>query len=194
MAWKADDRHGRRATFARGRDDSEGDDTMTNIGRWAAGMTAAVVLAVAGGCGGGTPAPQVAGPSKQQPEDAHPPEGPHGGPLAEWGNEEYHAEFTVDHKTKSVRVHILGPDAKKPTAIKADKVVLSVKKPAFRVELKPERQKDDPEGAASVFAAHDDRFGGEQEFEGTLSAEFGGKRYAGDFQEETDGHGHDHKK
>jgi hypothetical protein len=34
----------------------------------------------------------------------------------------------------------------------------------------------------------------EQEFAGTLSAEFGGKQYSGDFKEEPDGHDHPHKK
>lgn len=83
-----------------------------------------------------------------------------------------------------------------PAPIKADKVLLSIKKPPFQVELKPQRQKDDPEGTASVFVGKDDRFAVEQEFAGTLSAEFGGKQYAGDFEEEagTHDHPHPHKK
>ena len=84
------------------------------------------------------------------------------------------AEFTVDHKTKSVKVYILGPDVKKPAPIKTDKVTLSVKKPAFQLDLKPEKQAGDPEGSASVFVGTHDNFAKEQDFEGTLSAEFGG--------------------
>ena len=93
------------------------------------------------------------------------------------------------HKTTTEKVYILGPDAKKATPIKGDKVKLSVKKPAFQVEPKPEKQASDPEGMASAFVGKDDRFGVEQKFEGTVSAEVGGKQYAGDFKEKDD---HDH--
>ena len=44
---------------------------------------------------------------------------PHGGPLAEWGEDEYHAEFTVDHKEKKAGVYIYAGDAKTPKPIDA---------------------------------------------------------------------------
>lgn len=116
----------------------------------------------------------------------HGEEGPHGGPLAEWGEEEYHAEFTVDHKAKLARVYILGPDAKTPATINAAAVQLALKKPRVVViELKPEK-----EGKASVFVGTHEVLGKHEEFEGTLSAKVGDKAYAGNFA----GHGHSHDK
>lgn len=176
---------------------------MTSIRRWAAGLTFLAVAFLAAGCGGDEKKDKGKAPDKtkaakgkdaekekEKGKEEHASEGPHKGALAEWGNEEYHAEFTVDHKTKSVKVYILGGDAKTAKPIKADKVMLSVKKPAFQVELKPEKQAGDPDGTASAFVGKDERFGVEQEFEGTLSAEFSGKQFAGDFKEKGD---HDHK-
>jgi hypothetical protein len=162
--------------------------TMKNVQRWATGLVALAVLTLATGCPDTgkykAKSPDKGAKATDKAKEEHSHDGPHDGAVADWGDDEYHAEFTVDHKTKSVKVYILGPDVKKPTPIKTDKVTLSIKKPAFQVELKPEKQKGDPEGTASVFVGTDDRFGVEQEFEGTLSAAFGGKQYAGDFKEE----------
>lgn len=171
---------------------------MTSIKTLATGLLALAAL-VAAGCGGGTKdggkvakdgKKEAGKEGKEGKKEEHAHEGPHKGAIAEWGEEEYHAEFTVDHKTKTVKVYVLGKDVKTPAPIKTGKVKLSVKKPAFQIDLKAEKQKDDPEGTASVFTGTDDRFGVEQEFEGTLSAEFGGKQYAGDFKEKGE---HDHK-
>lgn len=82
----------------------------------------------------------------------------------------------------AVTVYILGKDAKTPAPIKADKVLLTVKKPSLQLDLKPQKQKDDPEGTASVFVGTHDNFAKEEKLEGSLSAEFGGKQYAGDFK------------
>lgn len=172
---------------------------MTSIGKWMAGTMVLAALALLTGCpspdagkdkGKGKAADKAVKGDKEKDKDKeeHAHEGPHKGAIAEWGNEEYHAEFTVDHKAKSVKVYILGPDVKKPAPIKTDKVMLSIKKPAFQVELKADKQGGDPEGTASVFVGKDDRFGVEQEFEGTISAEVGGKQYAGDFKAKDDDH------
>jgi hypothetical protein len=172
---------------------------MTSIHRWATSLAVLAALALTAGCSGDArdkekkaDKDKVArdGKDKEKGKEEHAHEGPHKGAIAEWGEEEYHPEFTVDHKKKEARVYILGPDVKKPAPIKADKVLLTIKKPAFQVELKPEKQKDDPEGTASVFVGTHDNFAREQEFEGSLSAEFGGKQYAGDFKEKA----HDHDK
>lgn len=172
---------------------------MTSIKSLAAGLLALAVVITAG-CGD----PPKEKPAKEKPaakekaakdkdaKEEHATEGPHKGAIAEWGEEEYHAEFTVDHKTKTAKVYVLGKDVKTPAPIKADKVKLSVKKPAFQIDLKPEKQAGDPEGTASVFVGTHDNFAKEQEFEGTLSAEFGGKQYAGDFKDKD--HDHPHKK
>ena len=173
---------------------------MTSIKKWAALLALA---ALAAGCADPKKDPPKdgtakAGTAKDKDKDGKKEEalaGPHKGPIAEWGDKEYHVEFTVDHPSKTVKVYVYGPDHKtfKAAPIKADKVLLSVKKPAFQVELKPEKQKDDPEGTASVFVGKDDRFGVEQEFEGVLSAKVGGKDYSGDFKEKAE-HVHKDKK
>src|SRR5262245_42340012 len=128
---------------------------MRNMRRWASALAILAALGLLAGC----PAPEKekdgekAGKdtaSKEKGKHDHADQGPHGGPLADWDHK-YHAEFTVDHKKKEARVYILGPDAKTPAPIKADKVTLSMKKPRFQIDLKPQKQKDDPEGTASVF-------------------------------------------
>lgn len=168
---------------------------MTSIRKWAAGLTVLAAVVIVAGCGGDDgkkdkgKAADKAAKDKGKEEHAH--EGPHHGAIAEWGEEEYHAEFTVDHKTKTVKVYVLGKDVKTPAPIKADKVKLSIKKPAIQVDLKAEKQAKDPEGTASVFVGSHDDFAKDVEFEGTLSAEFGGKQYAGDFKHK---HDDDHKK
>ena len=179
---------------------------MTSIGKWMTGLTALALLALATGCpsgdkdkakdkggdkaakdkgakekGGDTAAAKDKEKGKEEEHEV----GPHKGAIAEWGEEEFHAEFTVDSKTKTVKVYILGPDAKnwKAAPIKADKVKLSVKKPAFQLDLKPEKQAGDPEGTASVFVGTHDNFAKEEKYEGTLSAQVGEKQYAGDFKD-----------
>ncbi len=121
----------------------------------------------------------------------HVHEGPHHGAIAEWGDAEYHAEFTVNHAKKEARVYILGPDSRKPAPIKAGKVLLSIKEPPFQVELKPEPQEGDPAGTASCFVGQNEKLGVVQEFAGTISAEVNNKPYVGDFKEEPAGHDHD---
>src|SRR5687767_13476253 len=56
----------------------------------------------------------------------HPDEGPHGGALAEWGDEKYHAEFTVDHGKKQATVYILDGSAKKAAPIEAKEITLTL--------------------------------------------------------------------
>jgi hypothetical protein len=113
--------------------------------------------------------------------------GPHDGTIFDFGK--YHAEFTVNHKTKEATVYILGGDAKTAVPIAVESLTLSIKAPAFQVELKAAPQPGDPMGKASRFTAIHDHFGKEQEFEGTLSGVLDGKPYAADFKEEPD---HDH--
>jgi hypothetical protein len=171
---------------------------MTSICKWAAGLMVLAAVVFAAGCGGDAKDKDKKadkekaakdGKDKKEKEkgkEEEHSEGPHKGAIAEWGEEEFHAEFTVDPKTKTARVYILGPDAKnwKAAPIKADKVTLSVTKPtAFQVELKPEKQSGDPEGTASVFVGTHDGLGKDEKFEGTLSAKVGDKPpYSGDFK------------
>ncbi|MBA4064369.1 MAG: hypothetical protein C0501_11780 [Isosphaera sp.] len=150
----------------------------------------AAVLAVAAGCNnppGGSPKGGDKVPVKgdgKEPEHGH-GTGPHGGTVFDFGK--WHGEFRVDHGKKQATVYVLGSDEKTAAPIKADKLVLSVKEPAFQVELKPDPQAGDPAGTASRFVGSHDNFVKEQEFAGTLSGVVEGKPYAGDFKEEPEG-------
>lgn len=107
--------------------------------------------------------------------------GPHGGAILEFGK--YHGEFTVNHDTKEATVYILSGNLKKAVPIDVPKLLLSIKKPAFQVDLMPSPVESDPKGLCSRFVAKHENFGVKQEFEGTVSGEVAGKPYAGDFKE-----------
>lgn len=116
--------------------------------------------------------------------------GPHGGTIAEWGDGNYHIEFTVDHDKKESIVYILGGDAKTAAPVKADKVLLSINEPAFQVELLPQPLEGEAEGTSSAFVGTHDNLGIVQEFAGTISAEVDGTPFAGEFAETAEGHVH----
>lgn len=116
--------------------------------------------------------------------------GPHGGTIGEWGDGNYHIEFTVDHDKKETVVYILGGDARTPAPVKADKVLLSINEPAFQVELLPQPLEGEAEGTASSFVGTHDNLGIVQEFAGTISAEVDGTPFAGEFAETAEGHVH----
>ncbi|MBY0457817.1 MAG: hypothetical protein K2V38_10800 [Gemmataceae bacterium] len=115
-------------------------------------------------------------------------EGPHGGTVIELGK--YHAEFCMDHGKKQATVYILDGKVKNAEPIAATKLLLSIKNPQFQTDLVAAPQDGDPKGQSSRFVATHDNFAKEQEFEGTVSGEFDGKPYLGDFKEEPHkGHG-----
>jgi YHS domain-containing protein len=116
--------------------------------------------------------------------------GPHGGPLVEWGEGEFHAEFTVDHNTREATIYILGADAKQPKPITTDKVLLSIKQPLMQLELKPLPHAGESDGLSSRYVARHDVFATERSFAGSISAVVNGKPYIGDFQEKEHEGGH----
>jgi hypothetical protein len=116
--------------------------------------------------------------------------GPHGGVVFDLGGGTYHAEFTVDHPKKEAAVYILGSDAKTPTPVKADILLLSINEPQFQVELKAKPVEGEPKGFSSRFVGNHEQLGKEQEFAGTVSGEIDAKPYAGDFKEEPEPHSH----
>lgn len=139
------------------------------------------------GCAGDPPgkdrsaSPKVPDAKPAQPSDL----GPGGGPLIDLGGG-YFAEFTVDHKQKLARVAFLAKDARTPAPIKSNIVILNVDRPRFELELKPERQKGDPDGAASVFVGTHEHLGRERDLDGKLSVDIDGKQHEAAFT----GHGH----
>lgn len=120
-------------------------------------------------------------------EHVHGP-GPHKGTVFDLGK--YHAEFTVDHGKKEVVVYILGGDEDTPVPVTADKLSLTIKEPAFTLELKPSPDAKDPAGKSSRFVGTHEKFGKEQEFAGTVAGVVDGKPASGDFTEKDE---HDHK-
>ncbi|MCS6978167.1 MAG: hypothetical protein NZM31_14330 [Gemmatales bacterium] len=125
---------------------------------------------------------------------AHPDHGPHGGTLIEWGDEEYHGEFTVDHEKKETVVYILDGSATKAPNLKLEDVtemvvVLKNVSPPARIELKPDPQRTSDRGLA--FVGTHEALGQEMEFRGELSGKVKGKPYVGDFAEKAD-HKHAH--
>jgi hypothetical protein len=148
-------------------------------------LAAALALA---GCGGTPTPPTPSGPARTAPPKPHDhgTEGPHGGPLAEWGDEEYHAEFTVDHKSQEATVYVLdGQSAKKAVPIDAKEIILTLNvKPPVTITLAAKPQDGDPAGKSSRFVGTHAVLGQEQEFSGRVSAQFGGKPYDGEFEEE----------
>lgn len=110
--------------------------------------------------------------------------GPHGGTIFDLGGGAYHAEFCMDHDKKQATIYILGGDAKKASPIKADKLALTIKQPAFQLELKATPQTGDPAGSSSCFSGNHANFATKQEFAGSVTVEIAGKPYSGDFKEE----------
>lgn len=116
--------------------------------------------------------------------------GPNKGPVAEWGEEEYHLEVLPDTKAGTVTVYVYGNDkelakgTRKPLP-KDTKITLTIKteKPTvMKLEAAPD--KDDPEGKCSKFTAKHDVFTKEMKWAGSMSAKVNGKAYTGDFKQE----------
>src|SRR5712691_5214966 len=102
----------------------------------------------------------------------HPTGGPHKGVLVEWGEEDYHVEFTVDRKTQETAVYILGPDAKTYKPIKTKEITLTLKAtPPVTIKLAASPQTDDPPGTSSRFVGRHEILGKEQLFSGEISGE-----------------------
>jgi hypothetical protein len=106
-------------------------------------------------------------------EHNHGATGPHGGLIIEFGDR--HAEFEVKHDKQQVNVYILGEDAKTAEPILVEKLSLSIKSPAFEIDLTPMPQAGETGGKASLFTAKHPNFGKEQEFEGDLIEKRAGK-------------------
>jgi hypothetical protein len=115
---------------------------------------------------------------KENAKDEHPEAGPHGGPLAEWGKDEYHGELVIDHDAKMVIVYILDGTAKNAPKIDHEKITdvkVSVvgAKPEISVMLKHDPKKSDDKGIA--FVGTDDVFAKKEEAKFKLDWKVKGK-------------------
>jgi hypothetical protein len=121
----------------------------------------------------------------------HADEGPHGGDLAQWGDEEYHLEFTVDHAQRQATVYVYDGNVKRATPIPVQALALTLKRPAVTMSLEARPQDGDPAGTASRFVGTHAALAKDQEFEGAISGQVGGKPYSGDFKQKLHtGQGH----
>ena len=128
----------------------------------------------------------------------HPEKGPHGGPLLELGDEEYHVELLIDEKTDLVTAHVLDATGKKPVSIDAKDVAINLKhdKRSEQFKLAAAPDKGDKEGASSRFRLkshelvedlHDDKV------DARLAVKIKGKSYNAKVALKHD-HDHDHKR
>lgn len=120
--------------------------------------------------------------------------GPHDGTLADWGGGKYHVEFTVDHDKQEAVIYVLGSDEKTAIPVQAadGKLLLTIREPAFQVELGARPLPGEAAGASSCYAGTHQSLGIVREFAGTISGAVDGTPFAGDFAEEPHGD-HDHQ-
>ena len=120
--------------------------------------------------------------------------GPHDGTLADWGGGKYHVEFTVDHDKKEAVIYVLGRDEKTAAPVKtADrKLLLTIREPAFQVELAARPLAGEGDGTSSCYGGSHESLGIVREFAGTISGAVDGTPFAGEFAEQPHGD-HDHK-
>lgn len=156
-------------------------------------LTTGMFLVALIGCLPSPSDPKISGTKAGGSHDNHDHgTGPHGGTIGEWGGGKFHTEFTVDHDEKEAAVFILQEDAKSAAPIKAEKILLTIKEPAFQLELVARPLDGETDGVSSRFVGKHDSLGKVQEFAGSITAEVEGTPYAGDFKESAEGHGHKH--
>jgi hypothetical protein len=144
---------------------------------------AMLVFAALPGCNKGESAKATDNNKNKEPKHDHPDAGPHGGPLAEWGNEEYHAEFTVDPARNQVTVYILDDTTKAAPNIDAAKitkvkVTLVGSKPLISVDLKHDSKRSDAKGIA--FVGTHEHFSKAAKMTWNISGNVGDKPYSND--------------
>ncbi len=150
-------------------------------------LLAAFVGPLIVGCG--TPTAPSGSTAPTTPPHQHPTKGPHGGPLVEWGDEEYHLEVAADKAAGEVTVYVFGghdalPDWK-AAAIDAKTLTLVLKSadPPATITLEAKPAKDDPAGTSSVFVGKHDAFKADKKLAGTVSGLVSGKPYSEDFKQ-----------
>ncbi|MFP6905747.1 MAG: hypothetical protein VCG02_11045 [Verrucomicrobiota bacterium] len=145
---------------------------------WITLMTA-FALGLFSGCGGER---EVHNETDGHDHDAHAEHGPNGGELLEVGEHLAHVELIHDEASKSITLHLLGPDAKTPLNLEEAPVLnITVDGAGVQVPL---------EGTGSTFKAEHESFSGEPE--GRISIKLAGKTWQVPLAHEHDHAGHDH--
>lgn len=133
--------------------------------------------------------------AQKAPAHAHPEKGPHGGPLLELGDEEYHIEVMLDEKTHVLTLYLLDAAAKATVSTDAKEVLINLKhagKPE-QFKLPAVRLKTDPMGMASAFQLKDEELVHDlhhKNNDARLAIKIKGKSYTTKFDLK---HDHDHK-
>jgi hypothetical protein len=97
---------------------------------------------------------QPAGHDHDHHDHGHGAEGPHHGTLVELGEHEYHGELVVEAKTHTLKLYLLGPDAKTDATTAATEATLKLED-GPTLTLKPSAGQ--PEGMASLFEVTDEK-------------------------------------
>lgn len=119
---------------------------------------------------------------ERRPHHHHAKVGPHGGPLADWGDGAFHLEVVPDRD--AVTVYSLDRWAKKPKPIDAGTLTLTLTTdPVTVVRLEPTPDTGDPVGRSSRFTGRHPVFKEEAKLNGTVSGTAGGKSYSGDLSQ-----------
>ncbi len=117
---------------------------------------------------------------------------PHGGLVVAWGGEKYHVEFVRDKEKGVGKAYIYDKDIEKMVTIDAKVVKMSFTGADMpkNIELKPNPQKDDPKGKASLFTLEHEVFKSKSKLKGTIHARFDGTGYSSKFDEAKPEHVH----
>ena len=152
------------------------------------------------GCSGGSTDYKKTTDLKKAPAVPHAHEhgakGPHGGSLVELGDEEFHGEVVLDHDAHTVRVFLMGKDAKTAAPTTATEVILAPEgKDALTLKAVP--QEGDGEGKSSRFELVDNdvvhALLDAKAIHGSLRVTIGDKPFSGKVDYHLDDMHHDHK-
>ena len=84
----------------------------------------------------------------------HPVAGPHGGPLLELGDEEYHLEVVLDEKQKLITLYVLDASARTTVPIEAPEILVNLlhsgKPVQYRLQAVAESG-ETAQGASAIF-------------------------------------------
>ena len=166
-------------------------------------MLAMGLLGGAVGCDGGKSDYKKADDLKKAPaaheehgEHGHGEKGPHGGSLVELGADEFHAEVVLDHDAHTLRVFVLGKDAKTAEPTTATEITVTAEgKDA--VTLKAAPQEGDGDGKTSRFELIDEKLVHDildaKFLHGEVRLTIGDKPYSGHIDMHLDDVHHEHK-
>jgi len=114
-------------------------------------------------------------------DDSHSHIGPNGGRLIVLGDEDYHAEFVIDHAKGEVIIRILDGTGREPVGIEQRTITLNFKSQGrpHQIELVAANCPEGQASKSSCFSGTSDLLRGECELTGRLNLVIGGKPYTG---------------